>query len=228
MAIGVAAILLMAVLAPVTHGVTVYNTGAGILYTLKVVQDVSLERSTTNYNYLIYLLVSKHPDYPNKRSLVQFENLPTTCALPHIKSAKMYLYYKYAHKASFHSIYKSPFIPRYMYAHLVKKSWSESQATNTKRYSNQFWSAPWLALDGRDAELEPQDWNPVTIYPLRPEGFVEFDVTSAITKWRSGVPNYGLVIRALNELQPGRGIRFYSNRFSQSSKHAFIRVLCKA
>jgi len=56
---------------------------------------------------------------------------------------------------------------------------------------------------------------------------VEFDVTSAIRKWRSGVPNYGLVIRAFNELQPGRDIRFYSNKFSQSSKHASVRVLCK-
>lgn len=227
MAIGVAAILLMALLASVTHGVTVYNTGAGKLYTLKVVKDVTLERSTTNYNNLIYLLVSKHPDYPNKRSLVQFENLPTICPLSHIKSAKMYLYYKYAHKASFHTIEKTPFIPRYMYTHLVKKYWSESQATSTKRYSSQVWSAPWLALDGRDAELEPQDWNPVTIHPLRPEGFVEFDVTSAIRKWRSGVPNYGLVIRAFNELQPGRDIRFYSNKFGQSSKHASVRVLCK-
>lgn len=61
MAIGVAANLLMALLAPVTHGVTTYNTGAGILYTLKVVKDVALERSTTNFNYLTYLLVSKHP-----------------------------------------------------------------------------------------------------------------------------------------------------------------------
>lgn len=227
MAIGVTTILLMALLAPVTHGVTTYNTGAGILYTLKVVKDVSLERSTSNYNYLIYLLVSKHPDYPNKRSLVQFENLPTACPASNIKSAKMYLYYSYAHKASWHSIYKTPFIPRYMQAHLVKKYWVESQATSTKRYSRSYWSAQWLALDGRDAEAEPQDWNPVTIYPLRPPGFVEFDVTSAVRSWRSGVPNYGLVIRAINELQAGRGIRFFSNAYKDSSKHAFVRVLCK-
>ena len=226
MAIGLAAILLMALLAPVTHGVTTYNTGAGILYTLKVVKDVALERPTTNYNSLIYLMVSKHPQFPNKRSLVQFENLPTTCLASKIKSAKMYVYYKYAHKASWHSIYQTPFIPRYMHAHLVKKYWVESQATSTKRYSSASWSAQWLALDGTDAELVPQDWNPVTIYPLRPEGFVEFDVTSAARKWRSGVPNYGLVIRAVNELQAGRGIRFYSNQFSDSSKHAFVRVLC--
>lgn len=113
MAIALAATLLMS-LAPVTHCVTTYNTGAGILYTLKVVKDVALETPTTNHNNLIYLLVSKHPQYPNKRSLVQFENLPTSCSACNIKSAKMYLYYKYAHKASWHSIYQTPFIPRYM------------------------------------------------------------------------------------------------------------------
>lgn len=213
MAIALAATLLMS-LAPVTHCVTTYNTGAGILYTLKVVKDVALETPTTNHNNLIYLLVSKHPQYPNKRSLVQFENLPTSCSACNIKSAKMYLYYKYAHKASWHSIYQTPFIPRYMQAHLVKKYWVETQATSTKRYSSASWSAPWLALDGSDAEPEPQDWNPVTIHPLRPAGFVEFDVTSAIRKWRGGVANYGLVIRAVNELQAGRGIRFYSNKYS--------------
>ena len=228
MAIGVAAILLMALLAPVTRGVTTYNTGAGILYTLKVVKDVALERPTTNFNYLSYLLVSKHPQYPNKRSLVQFENLPTSCSPCNIKSAKMYVYYSYAHKASWHSIYQTPFIPRYLQAHLVKKYWVETQATSTKRSSSTSWSAQWLALDGSDAEAEPQDWNPVTIHPSRPRGFVEFDVAPAVRKWRGGVPNYGLVIRAVNELQAGRGIRFYSNNYSDSSKHAYINVLCKS
>ena len=38
MEIALAATLLMS-LAPVTHSVTTYNTGAGILYTLKVVKD---------------------------------------------------------------------------------------------------------------------------------------------------------------------------------------------
>ena len=115
-----------------------------------------------------------------------------------------------------------------MQAHLVKKYWVESQVTSTKCYSNASWSAQWLALDGSDAEPEPQDWNPVTIHPLRPQGFVEFDVTSAVRKWRSGVANFGLVIRAVNELQAGRGIRFYSSRYSDASKHAHVKVLCKA
>ncbi|XP_078371247.1 uncharacterized protein LOC144654884 [Oculina patagonica] len=226
--IGVGPFLLMALLAPVTQGVTTYDTGNGILYTLSVERDVALESSTTNYNYLEFLLVSKHPQYPNKRSLVQFENLPSACPSSKIQSAKMYLYYVYAHKASWHSITYSPFIPRYMQVHLVKKSWEESQATSTKRSSSANWSSPWLGLDGTDAEAIPQDWNPVTIFP-HPGSFsrfVEFDITPAAKAWRSGVPNNGLVIRAVNELEPGRGIRFASNANKDKNLHAFARVLC--
>ena len=110
--IGGAAVVVAVLLASVAQGYRTYNTGAGIVYRLSVTHDVTLERGYYNYNWLQYLLVSKHPDYPNKRSLVQFENLPSSCT--HVKSAKMYLYYVYAHKASWHPIQKTPFIARYM------------------------------------------------------------------------------------------------------------------
>ena len=60
-------------------GVTTSDSGDGIIYKLSVTQDVSLETPATNYNYLEYLLVGKIPQYPNKRSLLQFENLPNGC-----------------------------------------------------------------------------------------------------------------------------------------------------
>ena len=93
---------------------TTWKTGRGTVYMLRVTQDVSLERATRNYNWLPYLMVSKHPDFPNKRSLVQFENVPKSCSSSKIISAKMYLYYVYAHKASWHSIQKTPFVARYL------------------------------------------------------------------------------------------------------------------
>lgn len=93
---------------------TTWKTGRGTVYMLRVTQDVSLERATRNYNWLPYLMVSKHPDFPNKRSLVQFENVPRSCPSSKILSAKMYLYYVYAHKPSWHSIHKTPFVPRYL------------------------------------------------------------------------------------------------------------------
>ena len=45
---------------------------------LKVTQDVSLESTSKNYNYLEYLMIAKHAGYPLKRSLIQFEDLPAT------------------------------------------------------------------------------------------------------------------------------------------------------
>ena len=225
-AIGVEVILTVALLTPVTQGVTTYDTGAGTLHTLKVVQDVTLERSTTNFNYLQYLIVSKHPDYPNKRSLVQFENLPQSCPSTKVKSAKMYLYYVYAHKASGDSITYTPFIPRHMEVHLVKKPWKESQATSSKRFSSAYWSTQWLGLDCIDAEKLPQQCTPVTIFPGRPRGFVEFDITRAVKNWQNGLPNNGLLIRATNELDRGRDIRFASNADTDSSRHAYVLVLC--
>lgn len=91
-----------------------YITGRGTVYKLDVTQDVTLQRPTSNYKWLQHLLVSNHPGWPNKRALVQFENVPRSCLSSKIISAKMYLYYEYAHKASWHSIYKSPFVPRYL------------------------------------------------------------------------------------------------------------------
>ena len=92
--------LLMAVLVtPPACGVMTFDTGAGKVYKLSVTQDLTLERGNTNFNYLKYLIVSRHPWFPNKRSLVQFENLPSSCPSSNVISAKMYLYYEYSHKA---------------------------------------------------------------------------------------------------------------------------------
>ena len=55
---------------------------------------------------------------------------------------------------------------------------------------------------------------------------MEFDVTDAVKNWCNGAPNYGVLLRAENELEAGRGMRFYSNAHSDPDKHAFIHVLC--
>lgn len=219
--------LFVALLFPVTQvsAVTSGNDGAGTLYRLSVTQDVTLESPNRNYNYLQFLLVAKHPQYPNKRSLVQFEDLPNSCPSSKIKWAKMYLYYVYSHKASSHSVQQTPFITRFLEVHLVKKHWKESQATSSRRINGASWSKPWLGLDGTDAEASSQ-CGTVPIYTSRPRGFVEFDVTAAVKSWKNGVANNGLVIRATNELQKGRDIRFASNAERDSSKHAVVHVLC--
>lgn len=221
----VVTMMLVALLAPVANGVETYDTGKGAVYRLDVTQDVTLETGSRNFNYLPYLIVSKHPGFPNKRSLVQFEDLPKSCPTPLISAAKMYLYYEYAHKASRSTIEEVPFIPRFLEVHLVKKTWDEALTTSIKRLGGTSWSSPYLALDGTDAAATPQPGK-VTIFPIRPKGFVEFDVTDAVKSWRNGVSNNGLLIRATNELDDGRDIRFVSNASPDSSKHAFILVRC--
>ena len=109
--------------------------------------------------------------------------------------------------------------------HLVKKSWNEAQATSTKRDYRNNWSRQYLGLDNTDAERVPQPQT-VTIFPYRPSGFVEFDITNAVRSWRNGVPNHGLLIRATNELAAGRGIRFSSNA-GPSAWRAYVLVLCR-
>ena len=222
----VMALLMVVLAAAPVRGVNTFDTGAGTVYKLSVTQDVWLESGNRNYNNYEYIIVSKIPEYPNKRSLVQFENLPSSCPSKNVTSAKMYLYYIYSHKPSFMSAKRVPFIPRYLQVHLVKKPWKESQTTSTMRLRGIPWSSPWLALDGTDAEATPQQGT-VTMFPYRPSGqFVEFDVTDAVTDWSRGVPNNGLLIRATNELVLGRSNRFASNGNSDSSKHAFVIVHC--
>ena len=204
------------------EAVTTSNFGSGTVYRLQVVKDVSLERTTSNYNYLQYLVVGFHTGYPKKRSLLQFEDLPSQCTTIHW--AKMYLYYVYSHKASFQSVQQAPFISCNIQVHEVKKEWEETQATRTYRKTGVRWSKPYLDLNGGDAKKDVLD--NVTIYTNRPSGFVEFDITETVRHWKGNDPNYGVVIRASNEDTPGRDTRFASNANSDSKTHAYVNVLC--
>lgn len=199
------------------------NYGDGITWKVPVSQDVTLERSTYNLNRLQFLIVGRHPQFPLKRSLVQFQTF-TGCPLGKIRWAKMYLYYKYAHKASWHSVSYTPFLSHTIEVHMVNKAWRESQATSGRRYSGANWSRPYLGL-GTDAEVGIVS-PPVFLSTLRPEGFMEFDVTRAIRAWRAGRPNYGLLLKVVNEQENGRDLRFYSKSFRDSSKRPVIHVMC--
>ena len=199
------------------------DLGPGItVYKLKVVEDVTLERGSTNFNYLEYLIAGFHPGYPKKRSLLRFENIPTECKS--VNHAMMYIYYMYSHKASFDSVDQVPFITRTIQAHRVLKSWKESQATSIRRDFYNNWDTQWLGLNNIDATSYPT--GRTTVYASRPRGFVEIEVTSAVNAWKSGSPNYGVVIWATNENIAGRGTRFASNADSDSSRHAYIILNC--
>jgi hypothetical protein len=131
-------------------------------YTLKVTEDVSLERGSWNYNYLPYLLIGTHPGFPLKRSLLKFQNIPCECTFP--LKASLHIYFVYPHKASFMSVAQVPAVKRYIVAYTVLKSWTETQATSTKRNKLAKWDKEWLNL-GTDAESLATSSTTVTPYP---------------------------------------------------------------
>lgn len=77
----------LALMAAMRDAVSCIDVGNDVIKCrLEVVQDVSLEVGSINYNYLEWLMLADLPDYPLKRSLLQFEDLPATdgCEVKHI------------------------------------------------------------------------------------------------------------------------------------------------
>ena len=220
----VCTVLTVTLLVPVTQGITFQDTGAGKSYKLEVMQDVTINHGSNN-NYGD-LAVGNDVNGNRQRFLVQFDDIPSACAADKIKSAKMYIYYNGAYKAAWKSDIETPFIPRKLAVHFVLKSWYEQTATKTERDGGKLWWTPYLGLDGSDAERTHQS-TPITIFPFRPEGFVEFDVTKAARRWARGIPNNGLLVRALKEHANGRYIVFEKKESNIIDRYPFIRVLCR-
>lgn len=223
--ITVAATLVLALVVSVTQGAKVLDTGLGKVFKLKVEQDVFVESPTVNHNKDKWLVVAKHPGFPTKRTLLKFEDLSNKCPVHHIKWAKMYLYFDGAHRNKKFRKTHAPSITRYLALHVMKKAWNEAQATTKYRVTGTPWSFMGIGIDSTDAEPCAQ-CGTVAILPGRPEGFVEFDITGAIQSWAQGVPNYGVILRAINELEAGQDLRFFSKEEKDKKKHAFVHVFC--
>ena len=206
--------------------VTVFDHGNGDLYTLSATQDSSIKDDDVNYGNSEFLLAGLLPDSPphspKTRFLVQFKDLPDDCTT--IQWAKMYVYFAGAPIPNPLTVTQAPYIERDLRVHQVSKSWKELEVTSQFSESGTPWSMPYLALTGEDASPIFQDT--VTIFTDRPAGFVEFDVTQAMINWKSGAPNYGLIVRATNEETEGRNLRFYSQEASPSGRAPIIKVLC--
>ena len=197
------------------------DTGNGKLYKLDATQDVFI-RDSSNRNNDNYLAVAKHTGLSNNRILVQFDDLPTGCS--EIKWAKVYIEYWFSYKDSSMTVQQVPFIVRTLQVHKIKKEWSETEATRVYRKSNEVWSAPFLALDGTDAASRVEDT--VKIFTGRPvQQYIEFDITEASREWKSQGNNYGVLIRATNEIEDGREVRFASREHTTRGK-PFVNVLC--
>lgn len=210
-----------------TNCATSTDVGYGTIWSLDDTQDVWLENSSNmRLQYPEMLLVGQATGYPIKRFLVQFEDIPLQCSK--VVWAKLHLFCFRSARASFYSPQESPDIPRTLQVHQVLKAWNESQATRDVRLTSVPWSQPYLALDGTDAALYPQD--SITLFPVLPQSFVTFDITEAARNWKQGSPNNGLLVWATNEILPGTDFRFYSKRRDDipgfMAVRPYVTVLC--
>ena len=134
----------------------------------------------------------------------------------------MYVYFVDGYKPDWITVAQAPYIERDLEVHQVME-W-EYQVTRKYRIENVRWNKPYLALDGTDAIFIDQ--TPVTIFTDRPAGYIEFDVEEVMNNWKCGDPNHGLIVRATNEGQAGRELRFYSREISENYRRPIIKVLC--
>ena len=203
------------------------DEGYGDLYILHPTQDVWLEGGSNKDNLINQLIVGNLKHYPLKRSLIQFEDLPSACPVDKIIWARMQLYFVAAHRASFRSVAEQPWLDYTINVHQVKKSWREDQATAYQRYSGRggHWAAPYLKM-GTDAEAQPH-CNPTTIYSREPRGYKGFDVTGVVRSWAEGQSNYGLLIKVVRENVFARGLRFYDRHHADKRVRPYLQLLCK-
>ena len=197
------------------------NQPPSLNISLQATKDVWIEIDYSRSNY-DFLILAKHPGYPKKRSLLQFEDIPSNCI--NVTSAKMYLWYWYSHKASWQSNQQAPYLNHTFNVHQIKKDWSETQATRTHRMSGMAWNQPYLALDGTDAYSNSLDSVFFPNPPPTTNRWIEFDITEAAQNWKAGEPNYGVVIWANNEDVNGRDVRFYSRE--RSTNRPYLKVHC--
>ena len=186
---------------------------------LDAVKDVLLA-DTINHNSYDFLIFGKHPQYPKKRILIQFQDIPETCK--NVTSAKLHLHYWYSHKASWQTDAQAPHIQRTVQVHQIKKSWSETAATTIKRDATNNWSKPYLAIDGNDAD--PCTLDTVCFHS---ESILELDITEAAKNWHSGDPNNGVLIWVTNEDCDGRDVRFYSREKNDESLRPALFIFCE-
>ena len=189
---------------------------------LKATGDVWLEWELNN-NGNDFLLVGLHPGYPLKRSLLKFEDIPSSCE--EVVTATMHVYYQSAYKASFCSESQVPWIPRPIEARQVLKNWSEHEATPTLRFTGMPWGAPYLDVNNVDASSHILDIQ--TISRDTNSSYISWNVTISARNWRAGQPNNGILLLAANEDVFGRVIRFPSHEYGWPGV-PYLELICKS
>ena len=93
------------------------------------------------------------------------------------------------------------------------------EATSINRCNGIKWNEPYVALDNKDANATKLD--SVYFSTSTPwSSYKEFDITKAAKNWKTGQPNYGVLIWATNE---DTDIRFFSQKHSTSTPYVHLR-----
>jgi len=167
-------------------------------------EDTWLETSSNQGNNQ-YLIIGRHSSWPKKRSLLKFDTSDLEGSQK-IISAKMLIYYRYAHSASW--INEDP-IDRVVSVHQVLKPWDENAASETKATATVPWTEPMCGINDVDASSTAEDsqlW-----VALETKQWKSFDLTALVQAWVDNpYSNHGVLLRAENEEEQGRDMRMYS------------------
>ena len=178
----------------------------GPIKKLCATKDVFLE-DNTNKNSEPFLIVGKKPGFNAKRTVIQFESIPTNCN--RVVRAKMYLYY-------YESSPAPSTLARTLQVHQLKKQWDETTATL---------NSPWSAgprLNGIDAV-------PITMDTVNINAgtsinqYIEFDVTQAAQNWKSNSQsNHGVLIFATNDEVDGSDLFFHNKEHANNPPVLYV------
>ena len=131
----------------------------------------------------------------------------------------MFLKYAYAHKASFVSSSQAPIIDRPLCTHRVLSYWNEATIGSSGPAGLPLGSGADSTCMSTVVLTSSNGFQP----DQRSDKYVAFDVTAAAKAWANGSPNYGILVRDINENTLGRDRRFYS---SESSYKPYLEVEC--
>ena len=206
------------------------DQGFGNLHILSAVKDTFVERAGKNWDKASFghLIVGHLIHYPVKRTLIQFEDLPSSCPVDKIVWARFFMHFVYAHRASFRSVRSQPWIDYTIHVHRIKRGWYEHSTTPENRCNtceNRSWYKLRLEL-GRDAVPEPECIKTV-IRSGQPGGRIGFDITGAMKEWASGQKNNGVLVKVDREDLSGRGLRFYDRHHKDVNMRPYAQVLCR-
>ena len=133
----------------------------------------------------------------------------------------MYLYFDYAHKASWHSVDQSPNLEHELNVHQVLKDWDEYSVTSTNTgITGSSWYDDYLDISGLDIDAYSTQagYTSTEYLPSFNHRWVEFDVTNAVKNWLQGEENYGLLIKVNDETIDTRDLRFFSRENTQDNE----------